>query len=235
MISPIVRKKSSFAKSILPSFGADMKKYEEIYQLYSSEGYSKSLCEQYADTFIDNVKKPAPEDLNQIVELYDRIHDVKTAEFYLESLSEKKLSGDEKFRYCINSLKILSKRGHWRDAVDFRTDNINFMQNYVQKKSQQELAEMYIALALTDCASKEYVGAFKLLNFGYKPQGKSDTMLLEIFITAIYIYYCSGDKDNLANAIVTAQRYLKIFSGFEFGWAKSYYEQRIEDAANGII
>lgn len=235
MISPIVRKKNSFAKSLLPSFSAEMKKYEEMYQLYVNGGYTKELCEQYADAFVDNAKKPAAEDILQIIELYDGIHDVKTAEFYLNDLSEKKLSGDEKFRYCIDALKILSKRGHWRDAVDFRTDNINFMQNYVQKKSQREFAQMYIALALTDCASREYVGAFKLLNFGYKPQGKSDAMLLEIFITAIYIYYCSGDKDNLANAITTAQRYLKIFSGFEFGWTKAYYEQRIEDAANGII
>ena len=59
MISPTERKKSSFAKALLPSFGAEMKKYEEIYQVFAEEGYTKNLCEQYADAFVDNAKKPA--------------------------------------------------------------------------------------------------------------------------------------------------------------------------------
>ena len=121
MISPTERKKSSFAKALLPSFGAEMKKYEEIYQVFAEEGYTKNLCEQYADAFVDNAKKPAVEDILQLVELYDRIHDLKNAQFYLEMLAEKKLSGDDKFAYCVASLKVLSKLGQWRDAEDFRT------------------------------------------------------------------------------------------------------------------
>ena len=235
MISPTERKKSSFAKALLPSFGAEMKKYEEIYQVFAEEGYTKNLCEQYADAFVDNAKKPAVEDILQLVELYDRIHDFKNAQFYLEMLAEKKLSGDDKFAYCVASLKVLSKLGQWRDAEDFRTDNINFLQNFAQKKPQKQQADMYLALALTDCSAKHYTQAFRLMKFGYKPHGRNDTTLLEIFITVVYIFACSGDSEGLEDALGNARSCLKLFSGFEFPWMQQYYEQRIEDASNKII
>lgn len=235
MISPTERKKSSFAKALLPSFGAEMKKYEEIYQVFAEEGYTKNLCEQYADAFVDNAKKPAVEDILQLVELYDRIHDLKNAQFYLEMLAEKKLSGDDKFAYCVASLKVLSKLGQWRDAEDFRTDNINFLQNFAQKKPQKQQADMYLALALTDCAAKHYTQAFRLMKFGYKPHGRNDTTLLEIFITVVYIFACSGDSEGLEDALGNARSCLKLFSGFEFPWMQQYYEQRIDDASNKII
>ena len=188
MLSPAIRKKiSGFTRSLMPSFGAEMKKYEEVYAEFAANGYSKELCEQYADAFITDAKKPLPEDIVQLAALYDRIHDNKSAEFYLDMLAEKKLSGEERFGYCVEMLKNKSKLGHWRDAEDFRTENINFLQKYSQKQTPQVQAAMYNALALVDCAGKHYNEAFKLLRFGYKPSGRNDTTLLEILITGVDI------------------------------------------------
>lgn len=212
-----------------------MKKYEEIYQLFTSEGYIRELCELYAEAFVSDVKKPAPEDIIQLAKLYDRIHENKSADLYLQMLEDRKLSGDDKYNYCIEMLKTQSKLGRWRDAEDFRTENINFLQNYSQKKSLQQQADLYIALALTDCAAKKYKEAGKLMNFGYKPQGRNDTKLLEIMITAVYIYAKSGDVSGAASAADGASKYLKMFSEFEFSWSKEYYEKCIADAAEGII
>lgn len=94
---------------------------------------------------------------------------------------------------------------------------------------------MYLALALTDCAAKHYTQAFRLMKFGYKPHGRNDTTLLEIFITVVYIFACSGDSEGLEDALGNARSCLKLFSGFEFPWMQQYYEQRIEDASNKII
>lgn len=235
MISPLERKKNNFAKSLLPSFAAELKKYDEVYTAYVDDGYTKELCELYAESFINNVKKPAVEDIIQLVSLYDKIHDNKSASFYLDMLSERKLSGEEKFAYCIEMLKNESKLGHWRDAEDFRTENINFMQNFAQKKTLQQQADMYIALSLTDCAGKHYPEALKLLNFGYKPHGRNDTKLLEIFITVVYVYARWGDEEDLEGAVINAVSCLKLFGEFEFGWSKAYYEKCITDAANGIL
>lgn len=236
MLSPTERKKiSSFAKTLLPHFSAEMKKYEEIYANYSVNGYSKDLCEQYAEAFINDVKKPMTEDIIQIASLYDRIHDSKSAGFYLDMLSEKKLSGEDRFSYCIEMLKTTSKLGNWRDAEDFRTENINFMQLYGLKQSLQRQADMYMALALADCAAKHYYDAFKLLRFGYKPSGRNDTQLLEMLITGVYIFARSGDRDGLNDAVTNTHNCLKLFSEYEFAWSKSYYERRIEEAAEGIL
>lgn len=235
MLSPLERKKNNFAKSLLPSFSAEMKKYDEVYTAYVDNGYTKDLCELYADNFINNIKKPAVEDIVQIASLYDKIHDSKSAAFYLDMLSEKKLGGDEKFSYCIEMLKTESKLGHWRNAEDFRTENINFMQNFAQKKPLGQQADMYIALALADCAGKHYPEALKLLNFGYKPHGRNDTKLLEIFITVVYIYARWGEQEDLEGAVINAVSCLKLFSEFEFGWSKAYYEKCISDASNGIL
>lgn len=228
MLSPAERKKLGASKAL-------MKKYEEVFAVFFESGYTKELCEAYADAFIDNVKKPAVEDIVQLSALYDRIHDPKTSYFYLEMLLERKLGGEEKFAFCVEMLKIQSKLGQWRDADDFRTDNINFMQNFAQKRSPKQQAEMYIALALVDCAAKRYYEAFKLLKFGYKPQGKNDTTLLEILITGVYIFSCAGDEESLRVAVENAKSCLKLFSSFDFSWSKEYYEKRITDAANGIL
>jgi len=234
MLSPAERKKmSSLAKSLL--HGSEIKRYEEIYGIYAAGGYTKELCEHYADEFISNVKKPMAEDIVQLASLYDRIHDNKTAEFYLDMLSDRKLGGEERLSYCIQVLKTVSKIGNWRDAEDFRTANINFMQNFASKRSAQRQADMYIALALADCAGGHYHEAFKLLKFGYKPTGRNDSTLLEIFITAVYIFERCGDREGLEEAVSNAHSCLNLFNEFEFSWSKEYYEKRIEDAAKGIL
>ena len=234
MLSPYERKKmSSFTKSLL--HGSDLKRYEELYGIYAAGGYTKELCEHYADEFITNVKKPMAEDIVQLASLYDRLHDNKTAGYYLDMLSDRKLGGEERLGYCIEVLKTVSKLGNWRDAEDFRTANINFMQTFGSKRPPQRQAELYMALALADNAGQHYNDAFKLLRFGYKPNGRNDTTLLEILITGVYIFACSGDKDGLEAAVDNTYNCFKLFNEFEFSWSKSYYEQRIEEAANGIL
>lgn len=233
MISPIERKKLTF--SLRPSHNNEMKKYEEVYFTYANTGYTKDLCEQYAQTFVDDVKKPNPIDIIQLAVLYERIHDYKTAYFYLDQLTDKKLSGGEKFSYCIEMLRTLSLLGKWRDAVDFRTENINFMQKHSEKVDLRMQADMYMALALTDCAAKKYDQALKLLKFGYKPQGKNDIKLLEIFITVVYIFAKAEDEEGLEGALENARSCINLFSSFDFSWGREYFEQRIEDASNGIF
>lgn len=233
MISPIERKKMSF--SLRPSHNAELKKYEEVYLTYANTGYNRELCELYASTFVDDVKKPNPVDIIQLAVLYERIHDYKTAYFYLEQLSDKKLGGAERFGWCTEALKTLGLLGKWRDAVDFRTEHINFMQKHSEKVDMKQQADMYIALALTDCSAKKYDQALKLLKFGYKPQGKNDVKLLEIFMTAVYIFAKANDEEGLEGALDNARSCLNLFSNFDFSWGREYYEQRIEDAAKGIF
>lgn len=224
---------SSLTKSLL--HGSELKRYEEIYGIFAAGGYTRELCEHYADEFVTNVKKPMPEDIIQLASLYDRIHDNKTACFYLDMLAERKLGGEERLSYCIEVLKTESKIGNWREAEDFRTANINFMQTFGSKRSPQRQAELYMALALADCAAGHYNDAFKLLRFGYKPSGRNDTTLLEILITGVYIFSHTGDKEGLEEAVANTHSCLKLFNGFEFSWSKEYYEKRIEEAANGIL
>lgn len=233
MLSPTERKKAGFP--LLASNAAEMKKYVEVYSLFVDKGYSKELCEAYADAFIDNLKKPSPFDIIQIAALYDKIYDHKTAYYYLEKLIDKKLSGDAKFGYCTEMLKTISKIGNWRDAVDFRTINIGFLQKYLEKSSLTRQAELYISLALADCAAKNYQQALKLLKFGYKPQGKNDVMLLEIFITVVYIFAKAGDIEGLEGALNNAESCMKLFRNFEFSWQEEYYRERIKEASNGVL
>lgn len=235
MLSTSERKKNRFARSLLPSFNSEIKKYDEVYQLYCQGGYSKELCELFSDYFVNDIKKPAVDDIILLASLYDKIHDYKSADFYLDMLSDKKLSSEDRYNYCIGVLNTSSKLNRWRDAEDFRTDNINFIQTYMQKKTKQQQADMYMALAITDCAAKHYTDAFRILNFGYKPQGKNDVKLLDILTTAVYIYAREGDEENVSIAVDNARSCLKLFSSFEFDWCKEYYEKRISDAANGII
>ncbi len=227
MQSPQDRKKSKF------TLRTSLKKYEEIYQIYCNEGYTKNLCETYADEFVNNQKKPAAEDIIQAARLFGTIHDLSNAEFYLDMLSDKKISGEDKFEYGVEMLKLKSKLGQWRDAEDFRTENIRFIQTHADKTTVEKKVDLYIALALADCAAKKYNQAFKMLtSFGYKPQGPHDTKFLEILITGVYICACSEDESELASAIGNAENYLKIIGGFEYGWCRAYYEKRIADAAN---
>ena len=238
MLSPQERerKKGMFAKALRSGGNAETKRYMELYADFSQLGYTRDLADDYADSFVNDQKKPLPEDIIQAAKLFDRIHDYGSAEFYLEMLKDKKLNNDDKFSYCIEMLKIKSKQGHWRDAVDFRTENINFMQNHSKKVDMKQLADMYIALALVDCASKKYMPAFKLLmNFGYKPQGKNDAKLLEILITGIYICSKTGNQESVDNAIENAHGAMKLFTEYEHPWLKAYYEKQIEEAAQGII
>ena len=142
MLSPAERRKNSFAKALLPSFGAEMKKYEEIYQLYTSEGYIKELCELYADTFVNDVKKPAVEDVIQVARLYDKIHDNKSADFYLEMLADKKLSGDDKYYYCIEMLKTQSKQNQYSS---FSGNTTHSKQKKVFSGNGDKVTELFTA------------------------------------------------------------------------------------------
>lgn len=233
MISPMIRKKIGFP--LLSSTNAEMKKYFEVYTLYADSGYTKELCEAYADAFLSSSKKPVAFDLVQIASLYDRIHDTKTAYFYLEKLVSRKLSSDERFFFCIQVLTVLSKIGNWREAENFRTNNISFLQKYSEKVSADLRAQFYMALALTDCAAKQYEQGLKLLKFGYKPQGAKDMTLLEIFITAVYIFAKADDSEGLEGALQNANSCLGLFKEFDFQWQSQYYRERIDNAAKGIL
>lgn len=233
MLSPIERKKIGFP--LLASSTAELKKYVDVYSLFVENGYTRELCDAYSDAFIDNAKKPAPFDIIQLASLYDKITDHKTAAFYLDKLAEKKLSGEERFDYCTGMLRTISKIGNWRDAEDFRTRNIGFLQKQTSKMTQKKQAELYIALSLADCAAKSYAPALKLLKFGYKPQGKNDVTLLEIFITAVYIFARAGDNEGLSGAVSNAEGCLKLFKNMEFSWEEAYFRSRIENAEKGIL
>lgn len=235
MLSTSERKKNNFAKSLLPSFNAELKKYDEIYQLFCSEGYTKQLCDMFAEEFVDNCKKPVADDVIQAASLYGKIYDYKNSLFYLDMLAEKKLGNEDRYNYCIEKLHTEGALKHRRDAEDFRTENINFIQTYMQKKTPAQQVDMYIALSLADCASKHYSDAFRLLSFGYKPTGKNDEKLLSILNTAVYIYAVSEDQENLEAAIENTESCLKLFSSFEFAWSKEYFQKRIDDAAKGLI
>lgn len=233
MLSPIERKKVGFP--ILTSSAAELEKYNGVYGLFVENGYTNELCEAYADAFISNSKKPVPFDIIQLASLYDKIADHKSAYFYLEKLSNTKLGGEEKFDYCTLMLRTISTIGNWRDAVDFRTTNINFLQKHSPKVSKQKEAELYMSLALTDCASKYYAQALKLLKFGYKPSGRNDTTLLEIFITVIYIFARAGDKEGVQGAVSNAETCLNLFKLYNFTWEEEFYKNRINSAAKGIL
>lgn len=210
--------------------------FEELYADFAQNGYSKELADRYAAAFITDQKKPLPFDYVQVARLYDRINEPVTAALYLDMLEDRKLSSDERFIYCTEALKNKSMIGNWRDAVDFRTSNIDFLQKYAHKAGLKMKSELYIVLALVDCVAGEFAQGFKLLTgFGYKPCGKNDVTLLEILTTGVYICAKSGDRKSLGNAIENAHSALGLFTVYPFLWSKEYFEQCIENAANGII
>lgn len=226
-------KKITFAKKS----SENEKKYSDLYNEFCQNGYTKALAAEYADFFVLNTKKPAVGDILQTISLYDKIHDYKTAAFFLTKLEDfaKKFTSEEKFCYCIASLLNKSKIGNWRDAEDFRTEHINFMQKHSEKVDIKQKAAMYIALSYADCAAKQYNSAFRLLKkFGYKPQGRNDTTLLEILIAGVYICAKSGDEASVENAVENAHAAMKLFKKFEHEWTERYYEKKIADAAEGI-
>lgn len=235
MLSPQERenKKITFAKKTSESTA----KYTELYAEFSQNGYSKRLAEDYADYFVLNQKKPCAGDILQAARLYDKIHDFKNTAYYLEKIEEiKKLNSEERFLYCIESLRNRSKAGHWRDAEDFRTENIQFMQEYSVKADMDQQADLYIALALSDCCARHYDSAVRLLTgFGYKPKGRNDVKLFEMLITSIYICSKTDDQICIDYSIEIAQTALGLFNEFEFPWSKAYFEQCISDAAEGIV
>ena len=132
-------------------------------------------------------------------------------------------------------LSTISKIGNWRDAEEFRTLNISFLQKYCEKACLKRQAKLYISLALADCAAKNYREALKLLKFGYKPQGRNDAMLLEIMITAVYIFAKADDIEGLEGALENANSCLRLFKDFDFSWQEEYYHKRIRDASQGIL
>lgn len=226
-------RKSTFAKKS----SENTKKYIELYEEFSQYGYTKALAEKYADFFVLNAKKPAAGDIIQTVQLYDKIRDYKSAAYYLSKLEEmmKKLNNEEKFIYCTESLGNRSKIGNWRDAEDFRTENINFMQIYSEKVDIKLKADMYMSLAYADCAAKHYNSAFRLLTgFGYKPQGRNDEKLLEILIAGIYICAKSGDEASVENAVNNAIAAMGLFKKYEFVWSEEYYRNKIKEASEGL-
>ncbi len=238
MLSPQERerKKGVFAKALRSGGNADTQRYLELYGDFSQNGYTRELAENYADSFVNDRKKPLHEDILQTVRLFEKIRDYGSAEFYLEMLADKKLSGEDRFIYCINSLNVKSKQGHWRDAEDFRTENINFMQKQSEKVDMDLRADLYIALALADCAAKHYTQGFKLLmGFGYKPKGKNDLKLLDILITGIYICSQTDNQGTVYNAVSNAHSAMRLITEYEHPWLEDYYEQRIKDASEGII
>lgn len=226
-------KKSTFAKKS----SENTKKYNELYAEFYNKGYTKALAEEYADYFVLNAKKPAAGDILQTVRLYDKIRDYKTAAYFLTKVEEmaKKLNNEEKFIYCIETLANKSKIGNWRDAEDFRTEHINFMQIYSEKVDIKLRADMYMSLAYADCAAKHYSSAFRLLTgFGYKPQGKNDEKLLEILIAGIYICAKSGDEASIENAVNNACAAMALFKKYKFSWSEAFYKQKIKDASEGL-
>lgn len=235
MLIPSERKKIKFTKGLFQNNAAGMEKYQEIYDQFSEGGYTKELCEDYADSFVDESKNQVPFDIIQLASLYDKVHDDKSAAFYLDMLAEKKLGSDDRFEYAVMMLINKSKLGKWRDAVDFRTDNIDFMQKYSLKIPMARQVKMHIANALVECASKNYVDAFRLLrDIRYKPTGRNDTTLLDILITGIYICTISG-ADGISESVENTKNYLSVCTGFEFDWMRGYYEKRIRDAQTGVI
>lgn len=132
MLSPQERerKKGMFAKRT----NENLKKYTELYADFDEFGYSRSLAKEFAEYFVDNSKKPTVGDIVQAARLYDKIRDYKTGSFYIDKLEEyKKFSSDEKYYYCIEALTNKSKIGNWRDAEDFRTEHIDFLQKHSEK------------------------------------------------------------------------------------------------------
>ena len=233
MMSTAERKMNNLTKIFLPSFNAEIKKYDELYQMYCNEGYSKELCDMYADFFVDTVKKPLTDDIMQTALLYDKIHDLKNVRFYLEMLSDRKLTDDQKFRWCVEMLKNKSQLEDVQDVRQFRTKHIDFMQNYANRPEAR--ADMNISLALTDCATKDYGDACRLLGFGYTPKDKDDRKFFDICTAMVYVYSFSNNIEAIKNAIKKAQSCIGYFSRFEFEWSKNYYFKRITDASNGII
>lgn len=209
------------------------KMLDQFTSVFVSKGYSEEFCDQFAAAFVDDKKNVRPSDIIFLAGIYNKMGDIDNTEFYLGMLDEKKLSGEDKFCYCYEKLTLLGKKGRGTDGAVFRNGNIGFIQNYMQKKNSPEYTvNMYIALALVDCAGKRYADAFSLLKC-YKPSGRNDTLFLSILISAVYIYAKMEDMDGLRAAAENARKYLKTFSSFEYSWQKIYFEKCIYDAENG--
>lgn len=213
-----------------------IEKIAGIYAVYEQNGLSENYCQTFAEFFVNNTNQPANEYLIYLASLYRRLGKADMTNFYLERVDLKKISDEDKFFYCLEKLFYYGKANAWRDAVDFRNKNINFIQTYMQKKKDpSHCVTMYIALAIVDCASGKYADAFSLLNCGYKPKGANDVYFMNILITAVYVYFKMGDADNLNTAVENAWKYLRTFTRFRYTWEKADFERRINNAQIGIL
>ncbi|MBE6860542.1 MAG: hypothetical protein E7499_04505 [Ruminococcus sp.] len=202
--------------------------------MYYDKGYTIEFCQNFAEMFVDDKKNVKPVDIIFLASMYNKAGDIESAAFYLDMVDDKKLSGEEKFCYCYERLFIYGKKGRGAEGDLFRNENINFMQNYAQKKNTPEyLVNMFIALALVDCANGRYADAFTLLKRSYKPTGRNDRYFLSILITAVFIYAKMGDMAELEEASNNARKYLKTFSSFDYEWEKAYLEKCISNAEEG--
>jgi len=231
MQSTYDRKKSMRGKAVLPSVSSDLKTYDEIYQIFCNTGYTQEIARLFAKFFVDEGKNPSNKDIIQAAELYDKIRDTQKSLYYLGMLKDKKLNHSEKFDYCVLMLRVISKRGKWRDAETFRTQNISFLQTYAEKTTPERKTSLYISLALADCAAKKYKQAFKMLKSAdYKPIGKRDTVLMEILITGIYIYACAEDTE-VSRAVSVSVRSTESDDVEYDQW---YFDWRIEEAEKAL-
>ena len=214
--------------------GARNKILDQFSATLNINGYSVEFCQDFAEMFVDDKKNVKPCDIIFLASMYNKVGDYESAAFYLDMIDDKKLSGEEKFCYCYEKLNKKEKKGRGSEGDLFRGEHINFMQNYVQKKNDPEyIVNMFIALALVDCANKRYAEAFTLLKKCYKPTGRNDRHFLNILISAVFVYAKMDDMAELEEASNNARKYLKTFSAFEYDWEKAYYLKRIEDAENG--
>ena len=208
---------------------------DQFAQIFAEKGYTDDFCDKFGTMFVDDKKNARPSDIIFLAGIYNKIGDIENTEFYLGMLDEKKLGNEERFCYCYEKLMLLGKKERGTDGAIFRNGNIGFIQNFMQKKNSPEYTvNMYIALAMVDCAGRRYADAFSLLKC-YKPSGRNDTLFLGILITAIYIYAKMNDTDGMQAASDNARKYLKTFSSFEYSWQKAYFEHCIERAENGKI
>ena len=211
------------------------KKYPDLIDLFSTEGYSSRFCREFADTFIENAKKVDDADIVNAMTFYCFSGDLSTAERYLEMVNVKKLNAEERFEFGCTALNIYGRSGDWRSGVEFRDENVSFLEKYARKQKDPEpLVKLYLALSLIDCAQQKYGRAYRLINT-FKPRNRNDVLFLQVLITVIYICAKAGDESQLSDATCAAYRYLEKCNTFEYTWSRDYLIKKIEAARIGMF